>query len=137
MRHLILFLPIALAACATTGPSGLLALDTASRGQILPGANCAISNNAGNWNVTTPASVAIGPANGDLRIVCNKEGYRTAETIYQPSGGYGPYGSSVGVGVGGGGRHVGGGVGLSFPIGGGSARSGSYPERITVDMNLQ
>jgi hypothetical protein len=132
MRHLILLLPIVLAACATTGSSGgSIAIETASRGQALPGANCNVSTNAGNWNVITPAVVAVGSASGDLHVVCNKDGYRTSEMIYRPSS---PLGSSVGLGVGGGGEHVGVGVGLSFPI---LLGGGTYPSRVTVDLNAQ
>jgi hypothetical protein len=40
----------------------------------------------------------------------------------------------MGVGVGGGGGNVGVGVGLSFPIRFGG---GTYPSRVTVDMNPQ
>lgn len=132
MRHLILLLPIALAACATTGPSGdSIAIETTSRGQGVPGANCAISTNAGNWNVTTPASVTVGSVSGDLRVVCSKEGYRTSEMIFRPSS---PLGSSLGLGIGGGGGNVGVGVGLSFPI---LLGGGTYPSRVTVDLNPQ
>jgi hypothetical protein len=132
MRHLVLLLPIALVACATTGSSGgRIAIETGSHGQTLAGANCSVSTNAGNWNVTTPAVVAVGSASGDLRVVCNKDGYRTSEMIYRPSS---PLGSSVGLGIGGGGEHVGVGVGLSFPI---LLGGGTYPSRVAVDLNAQ
>ncbi|RJF98744.1 hypothetical protein [Noviherbaspirillum saxi] len=132
MRHLILLLPLALAACATTGSGGSgIAIDTAAGGQALPGANCIVSTNAGNWNVLTPATVNVGSPNGDLRVICNKSGYRTSEMVFRPSN---PLGSSVGLGAGGGGGHVGVGVGLSFPI---RLGGGSYPSRVTVDMNPQ
>ncbi|MFC7514113.1 hypothetical protein ACFQUU_03750 [Herbaspirillum sp. GCM10030257] len=133
MRHLILLLPIALAACASTGSggSGGIAVDTVAGGQSLPGANCMVSTNAGSWNVVTPATVSVGSPSGDLRVVCNKTGYRTSEIIYKPSN---PLGSSVGLGAGGGGGNVGVGVGLSFPI---RLGGGSYPSHVTVDMNPQ
>lgn len=130
MRQLILLLPIAIAACATTGSSGgNIAIETASRGQALAGATCTVSAGTGSWNVTTPATVNIGSASGDLRVVCNKDGYRTSEMIFKPSS---PLGSSVGLGVGGGGGNVGVGVGLNFPI---SLGGGTYPSRVTVDLN--
>ncbi|GAB3537364.1 hypothetical protein GCM10027343_00260 [Noviherbaspirillum agri] len=132
MRHLILLLSLALAACATTGSSGgNISIETTSRGQAVTGANCAVSTNAGSWNVITPGSVNIGGASGDLRVVCQKEGYRTSEMVFRPSS---PFGSSVGLGVGGGGGNVGVGVGLSFPI---SLGGGTYPSRVTVDLNPQ
>lgn len=132
MRHLILLLPLALAACATTGSNGgAITIETATRGQSLPGANCVVSNNAGNWNLLTPAKIAVGSANGDLHVVCDKNGYRTSEMIFRPAG---PFGSSLGLGAGGGGGHVGVGVGLSVPI---TLGGGGYPSRIVVDMNPQ
>ncbi len=132
MRHLILLLPLVIAGCATTGSSsGVVSIETAWRGQALSGANCAVSTGAGNWNVVTPASVNVGSANGDLRVLCNKAGFRASEVVYRPSS---PYGSSMGVGAGGGSGNVGVGVGLSFPI---SLGGGAYPSRVTVDMNPQ
>lgn len=135
MRRLILLLPVVLAACATTGSNGgVIAVDTAARGQALAGAACTVSNYGNTWNVTTPASISVGPPNGDLRVVCNKEGYRTSEVVYRP-GGSSYSGSSLGVGAGGWGSHVGLGVGVSMPIG--ALTPAGYPTRVTVDMNPQ
>ncbi|HYD96885.1 MAG TPA: hypothetical protein VEC01_16265 [Noviherbaspirillum sp.] len=132
MRRLILLLPLAIAACATTGSSGgKIDIETAARGQPVAGANCNVNLGSANWNVVTPASIEVGGGSGDLRVVCNKEGYRTSETIFRPSG---PYGSNLGLGVGGGGGNVGVGVGLNFPIRFGG---GSYPSRVTVELNPQ
>jgi hypothetical protein len=132
MRYPILFMSIALAACATTGPgSDSIALDTYSRGQPLQGANCTVSTASGSWNVVTPATVQIGGVNGDLRVVCNKEGYRTSELLFRPSG---ASGSSLGLGVGGGGGHVGVGLGMSVPV---MLGGGGYPPRVSVELNPQ
>jgi hypothetical protein len=131
MRYLILFVPFALAACATTGTgNGMIAIETASNGQSLSGAACSVSTAAGSWNVTTPATAPVGSPNGDLRVVCNKSGYRTSEVVYRPSS---PVNSNIGIGVGTGGR-VGVGLGFGIPLGMGG---GGYPSRITVDMNPQ
>lgn len=131
MRYLILLVPFALAACATTGAgSGMVAIDTASNGQALSGASCSVSTAAGSWNVITPATAPIGSPSGDLRVICNRSGYRTSEVVYRPSS---PVNSNIGIGVGTGGR-VGVGLGFGIPIGFGR---GGYPSRITVDMNPQ
>lgn len=133
MRRSILILSLALAACATTGSGGgNIALETTSKGQPLAGATCVIHTGAGNWTVATPGTVVVGRPSGDLHVVCDKPGYRTSELIYKPSSGYS--GSSMGIGVGGGSGHVGMGVGLSFPI---MLGGGSYPARITVEMNSE
>lgn len=131
MRYLILLLPVALVACATTGAGSGIAIETISGGQALPGADCTVSTGAGSWNIKTPASLDVGSANGDLRVVCNKSGYRTSELIFRPSN---PVGSNVGLGVGGGGGNVGVGVGMNFPI---RVGAGSYPSQVTVEMNRQ
>jgi hypothetical protein len=132
MRRLILSLPLALAACATTGSNGGgIAVETVSRGQPVVGANCSVSTNGGSWNVVTPATLAIGDANGDLRVICNKPGYRPSEMIFRPSG---PLGSSVGLGVGGGSGHVGAGIGLSVPI---ALGRGGYPSRVAIELTPQ
>lgn len=129
MRHLILLLSIAVAACATTGAGdGGITIETASGGQAVTGANCAVSTNAGTWNVVTPATAPVGSASGDLRVICNKAGYRTSEVVHRPSS---PVGSGVGLGIGGG-SNVGVGVGLSFPV---RLGGGSYPSRVVVDLN--
>ncbi|NEX62600.1 hypothetical protein [Noviherbaspirillum galbum] len=132
MRYPILLLTALLAACATTGSNdGSITIDTRAGGQQLAGANCMVSTNSGSWNVVTPATVPVGSANGDLRVVCNKPGYRTAETLYRPAG---SSGSSLGLGVGGGGGHVGVGLGIGVPI---QLGSRGYPGTVTVDMNPQ
>jgi hypothetical protein len=134
MRYLILLLPVVLVACATPGSgSDTILVETSSNGQPLEGANCLVSTNAGSWNATTPATVPVGSASGDLRVVCNKDGYRMSEVIYRPSS---PTNSNVGIGIGGGsgGGHVGVGLGLGIPI---ALGGGYYPSRITVDMNPQ
>lgn len=132
MRYLVLLLPVALAACATAGSGGRgLTVETASRGQSVGGANCAVSTGGVTWNVVTPATVPIESAGGDLRVVCNKDGYRTSELIVKPSS---PVGSSMGVGVGGGSGNVGVGVGLNFPI---SLGGGGFPSHVTIELNPQ
>lgn len=135
MRRFIYLLPILLGACASGGPhSGNVVIETVSNGQSVEGADCVVSNNAGRWNVTTPASAPVGSPDGALRVLCNKAGYTTSEVIYQPSYGSSS-GASVGLGVGNWGRHSGGGIGIGLPIGG--VGGGGYPSTITVEMNRQ
>jgi hypothetical protein len=138
MRYLILALPFALAACASTGNVAEkgIAIETVSRNQVITGADCVVSNGNGSWQVTTPGTVNTGGVNGDLRVVCNKAGYRTSEFLFRPTAyPVASSGTSLGIGVGGGGRHVGGGVGFSLPLGGNGRSNGSYPPRITVEMS--
>ena len=131
MRRWTVLLPLAIAACATTGPGGggNVVIETAAGGQAVAGAACTVTTNSGAWKVLTPASLNLGTPSGDLRVVCDKNGYRTSEVVYRPST---PFGSSVGVGVGGGSGNVGVGVGLSMPV---LLGRGGYPSRITVNLN--
>jgi len=135
MKYAALLLPVILTACATSGNGdGRVSVATAFNGQEFGGANCTVMTNSGSWNVLTPATVQVGAANGELRVVCNKYGYRTTELRLPP---YAPNssGSRVGVGLGGGSGAVGLGLGLSLPISSGSG--GSYPPRVVINMAPQ
>lgn len=130
MRRVMWLLPIVLTACSTTGSgNGNIAIDTTSRGQALSGASCIVTTGSGRWTLITPATAPVGSPRGDLRVICNKSGYRTSEVVYQPSS---PTNSNVGIGLGGGGSHIGVGLGFGIPI---SLGGGNYPSRITVEMN--
>jgi hypothetical protein len=133
MRTRTVFLSFAaslLTACASTDSNdGLVSLSTASNGQPLEGAQCAINTRRASWTIVTPATVNIGPGDGDLRIVCTKPGYRTSALILPPYAQ--ASGSSLGFGMGGGSGNVGMGMGLSFPL----TTNGWYPASIVVNMN--
>lgn len=131
MRYSFLILPLLLAACATTGPDeGGASITTASNGQQVDGASCVVTTRSARWNIITPATLTLGRGDGDLRIICNKPGYRASELILPPYGQ--PSGSSMGLGVGGGSGNVGMGLGFSFPL---STGGGYYPGQIIVNMN--
>ena len=135
-RSPILLLPVLLvsllAACATGSPeSRMLVVDARSAGQPLAGAGCVVHLGPQTYTVTTPATLPVGDAHGDLQITCNKPGYRTSELYFRATS---SGGSSVGIGAGGGGGNVGLGLGMSFPIGGGHS---DYPPRVTVEMTAQ
>ena len=142
-RAAVILTVLTLSACATTDDAsqaqgGNIEVLAASGGQAVTGAKCVATTAAGRWELTPPAVVPIGAPAGDLRIICNKAGYRTSEVLYRPS----PYtvggNSNVGVGIGGGSGNVGVGIGFNIPIGGGARTvPGGYPQRIVVEMNPQ
>jgi len=142
MRYSWAVLVVLLAGCATGNSyDGNIAVAAASGGQALAGTSCTVSNNAGRWQLVTPGVVNVGPAAGELRVLCSRPGYRSSEVVYRPGTGGGGYGGptvapNVGIGIGGGSR-VGVGVGLGFglPIGGSGAAG--YPAQITVEMSPQ
>jgi hypothetical protein len=127
---MILALPVMLAACATTDSNqGLVTITTGTDGHQFDGASCVVTTRNASWNIVTPATLKIDSDN-DLRILCNKPGYRTSELIL-PS--YGRVsGSGVGIGMGGGNGNVGMGMGFSFPL---ATGGGDYPAQIIVNMN--
>ncbi len=132
-----------LTACASDSASRVdqsnIEIHAMSAGQPVAGVHCLVSTAAGRWEITPPAVVPVGPPAGDLRVACDKPGYRNSEVLYRPSpysyGGTG--GSNVGVGIGGGSGNVGVGLGFSLPIGGGGSTAGGYPPRIVVELNPQ
>ena len=136
-RSLMLPLMASLSGCVATPPyDGRVEILTTSREQPLAGADCVVTTDAGSWTVQTPAHANVGDPNGDLRVVCNKAGYRTSEVIHRnPSGrGLNSSGTRVGVGIGGGtGGYSGVGVslGFGFPL---TGRRNDYPSQVTVDM---
>jgi len=147
MTHRSLILPLAavvglsalLSACSSTPkrPEGQIDILTTAQGQPLSGAECTVETGAGSWRVVTPAVAEVGQARGDLRVVCNRAGFRTSEVLIRGGGGgYMPGNTSVGIGVGGGtwGRHSGVGIslGFGFPLSGGSRQR--YPTQVVVDM---
>ena len=130
MRYSILVVSFLAAACATGGVDrNRVSVETVSKNQMITGARCTANNNNGSWELVTPGYIDVKGTNGDLRVVCNKEGYRSSEFVFRPA----PSSStSLGLGIGGGGGRVGGGVGLSIPIGG--TPGNVYPQRISVEM---
>ena len=126
--------------CATKPPfDGRVEILTTSREQALTGADCVVTTDAGSWTVQTPGYATVGDPNGDLRVVCNKAGYRTSEVIHRSRTGRGlnSSGTRVGVGVGGGlGGYSGVGVslGFGFPL---TGTRNDYPSQVTVDMAPQ
>lgn len=132
MRYAIWFLPWVLAACATPANDKGIAIETAHAGQPIQDAHCTVTTDAGTWTVKTPGSAPVGRPAGDLRVVCNKDGYRSSEVLYRATPG--TSNMSIGIGGGSGGARAGVGFGFGIPIGQGQT---TYPSRIVVDMNPQ
>ncbi|HWT71204.1 MAG TPA: hypothetical protein VN361_03360 [Oxalicibacterium sp.] len=130
IRTASLLTVLLLAGCTSMDPDdGLVSITTTSNGQPIDNAQCAVSTRSASWNVVTPATLNVGPGDGDLRIVCKKAGYRVSELILPPYAQ--ATGSSFGLGMGGGSGNVGMGLGMSFPL----TTNGWYPASIVVNMN--
>ncbi len=133
----LFFCSLMLAACASgpRRPEGLIDILSTSRGQALAGADCTVQTDSGSWHLQTPGAVNVGEPNGDLWVVCNRDGYRTSEVIIRaPGSGRTPGSSGVGIGLGGGfggTSSVGISLGFGFPVG--STRP-NYPAKVVVDL---
>ena len=66
-----------LTSCASivTGHNQPVSVNTGS----ISNAHCSLENSKGTWYIpSTPGSTVVNRAYGDLHVVCNKAGYRTA-----------------------------------------------------------
>ena len=86
------------------------------------GANCTLSNDKGQWYVTTPGSVMIQKSGGDLAVSCKK----------QESAGGGTFVSKANGGIWG--NILAGGI-IGYAIDAGSGAGFDYPPNMTVIMN--
>jgi hypothetical protein len=127
----VLALAAMLGACASAPVSNDVIFETVSRGQPLPDASCLVQTIEGSARISTPARLPLRNTQGDLRVVCDKPGFRTSEVLYR-AGLYGAPAGSVGLGVASGGS-VGVGLGFGLPIGG--PGPAGIPERVLVEMN--
>jgi len=138
MRALLpvsLIATLLLSACATGPVNSGLQVETVSAGQALAGANCVVSHGGQSFTVLTPATVPVNSSGGDLRVWCEKAGYRTSELVLQAGVSNGWWGPSVGLGLSSGGYgRTGLGLGLSFPF---FSPVRSTPGRVTVEMSPQ
>lgn len=70
-----------------------------------PGANCTLSNDKGQWQVnSTPASVQVHRSMNDLKIACERPGYKTttdsiASSVKKMMVGNAVFGGVVGAGI--------------------------------------
>lgn len=101
-----LSIALLIAGCATTdADDGRVAIATQNNGQALDGARCTVSHRHASWDIETPAAIDIGRADGNLRILCMKPGYRSSELLLPPY--EQPTGSGFGFGMGAGRGNVG------------------------------
>jgi hypothetical protein len=125
----ILKLPLAgasmllLCGCAslTTGQNQSVSVDTGNEA----GATCTLTNDKGTWHVpSTPSSVVVNRAYGDLKVSCRK-GNQFGETTVASSTKGMAFGNILAGGL----------VGAAVDCGTGSAYD--YPNQITVPLAYQ
>lgn len=90
--------------------------------EAVNGANCTLSNDKGQWYVTTPGSVMIQKSGGDLAVTCKK----------QESSGGGTFVSKANGGIWG--NILAGGI-IGYAIDASSGAGFDYPPNMTVIMS--
>lgn len=85
-------------------------------------ANCQLTNTKGTWFVTTPGSVVVRRAYGNLSVVCTKDGYVPASSSVASSTKAMAFGNII----------LGGVIGAAVDMGTGAAYD--YPEVISVAL---
>jgi hypothetical protein len=73
----VLFGLIALSGCASIvdGSSQSLSVKTMANVDDVTGAQCTLTNSKGVWYVTTPGTITVHRAYGDMNVSCLKQGY--------------------------------------------------------------
>ena len=97
---------LATTGCASIvdGANQSLSVKTVNGASDVGGAQCELDNSKGSWFVTTPGSVTVHRAFGDLTVKCNAPGYSAApvkvsSTTKAMALGNAVFGGVVGVGV--------------------------------------
>lgn len=110
-------------ASVTGGKNQPISVQTSCGKQNLPGADCKLTNDKGEWYVrNTPGSVTIQKAYGDLAIECEKTGVGKGVGVYKSSANGGVFGNII----------VGGLIG--YAIDAGSGAGFDYPQAMRVDV---
>jgi len=114
--------------CVTSGCASItgtrnqpVTITTTSEGKYLTGASCILSNDKGSWYVTTPGSVTIRKAYGDLGINCKKDDYVGA-ACFQSESEAATWGNIVLGGL------------IGYAVDAESGAGFSYPSIMNVDM---
>lgn len=92
-----------------------------SEGKLVNGANCNLMNDKGQWFVTTPGTVMIQKAYGDLAITCKKDDFTGAATFKSASEGA-VWGNVIAGGL------------IGYAVDASSGAGFSYPQSMNVNL---
>ncbi len=109
-------------AAITSGKQQPVSVNTVCDGEPIVEASCTLVNSKGSWEVTTPGSVMIHKAYGDLAVDC-KKGDSAASTTFKSKNNKAVWGNIL----------VGGLIG--YAVDAGSGAGFDYPSPMTVTMN--
>ncbi len=121
----VLLAAVTLSGCASivSGTTQVVSVETLAQGAPVAGASCRLENEKGVYFVTTPGTVAVRRAHGDMRVKCEKSGV--------PAGFANIKSSTKGLVAGN--ILLGGAIGAGVDIASGAAYD--YPGMFTVLMN--
>ena len=103
------------------GTEQTVSLSTVCGGKPVTDASCTLSNSKGQWSVTTPGSVILHKAYGELSVTCSKEGLRLAPVEqFESSAGNSVWGNFIAGGV------------IGYAIDAGSGAGFEYPQSMTI-----
>lgn len=74
-----------LSGCASivNGTTQIVSVETMAQGAALAGANCKLQNDKGVYFVTTPGTVSVRRAYGDMMVSCEKAGVPTGTASFK------------------------------------------------------
>ena len=130
MRHSVGFAAglsaLALSGCATitTGQNQSVSVETRAKGAVVAGASCQLTNDKGVWFVSTPGSVTVNRAYGDLAVKCTHEKFPPGTMIVKSTTKGMAFGNIIAGGI----------IGAAVDVGTGSAYD--YPSLITLELGL-
>jgi hypothetical protein len=115
----------ALSGCASiVGSSNQpISIQATKAGAQVTGATCELTNDKGSWSVTTPGSVTVHKAYGDMSVKCQKDSDNAALTTAKSSANGLVFGNILFGGI----------IGLAVDMGTGSGYD--YPSIVTVLMD--
>lgn len=80
---------LALTGCASVSGEKMqpITVQTIHENKEVAGVGCTLTNDAGSWFLTTPASVTVHKSTGDLAVDCKKENVTGRQTLVSKSNG--------------------------------------------------
>ena len=120
----VLILSLFFTGCASiTGSKNQpVSITTTHQGKQIANANCILVNDKGQWFITTPGSVVIQKAYGDISISCKKDDVFGGSGIYKSANEGAVWGNIVAGGL------------IGYAVDAGSGAGFSYPPTMNVEL---
>ena len=99
-----------------------ISVTTTHEGKPVVGANCTLVNDKGTWYVTTPGSVVILKAYGDMSATCKKDESHAGAATFQSANEGATWGNIVAGGL------------IGYAVDAGTGAGFSYPPTLNIEM---